>query len=220
MVSKLYLFGGGPPFTPKLTKSFSKHVLLLDGPVSILFVDRKTEYDEYMNRITKPLREFGLRNYHYMPLPTIPVEIAINNIQESAGIIILGGDTNKYADFIVETRLASVIKEKYVNGVPVAGFSAGALISLDPCIISPKDNRDNKFQTRRGLGLTSNIQLAVHFSEWDDKNHLKEMMRKFPDKQNYGIDENTGIYVENGRIEVMEGKGVYRIIGGDFVKLN
>jgi len=66
--------------------------------------------------------------------------------------------------------------------------------------------------------LVTNVQIAVHFSEWDDKDHLYEIAKRYPDKENYDIDENTELYLKNGQVERMEGKGVFRIISGALVK--
>lgn len=218
MDTHLFLFGGGSPFTDGFASKFAKISLTLGGPVSILFIDRHTDYQDYLSLITKPLQENGLNHFLYLPLPTTTIEIAKEKIEKSAGIIILGGDTNKYVNNIVETSLADPIRNRFRKGVPVVGFSAGALISLDPCIISPKDNIEREFQVRPGLGLVTDVQIAVHFSEWADKDHLYEVAKRYPDKENYGIDENTGLYLKNGQVERMEGKGVFRIIGGELVK--
>ncbi|MCU9614751.1 Type 1 glutamine amidotransferase-like domain-containing protein [Caldibacillus lycopersici] len=217
MDKHLFLFGSGPPFTIELAYIFHKYCK--NGPVSILFVERNGWLD-YMTVVTKPLRALGLSEFHYIPLPSIAMETAIQHIEQSSGIIILGGNTNRYADYIVDTELAPVIKKKFRDSVPVAGFSAGALISLQYCILSPNDNDEHEYQQRNGLNLLEDFQIAVHYNQWQDEKHLLEIGRKFPEGKNYGIDEKTGIYVKNGQIKAMEGNGVYKLTNGIISKIH
>ncbi|MBW8351122.1 Type 1 glutamine amidotransferase-like domain-containing protein [Bacillus sp. IITD106] len=208
MDKHLFLFGGGPPFTENMAKLFVNKTTHFKGSVSILFVERDG-WEDYMPVYTQELEKWGIHNFHYLPLPSTPIEKVINCLTNSSGIIIGGGDTNLYADYIVETDISNIIKGRYNQGIPVAGFSAGALISPELCIISPKDNDQNEFQQRRGLGLLSNILIAVHFTEWNDEQHLRKAASQFSNHINYGIDERTGMYFFNGKLEDAEGEGVY-----------
>lgn len=210
MNTHLFLFGGAPPFTTKMAKNFVKIASRSDGPVSILFIEREG-WEKYMSRYTCELEDFGLKDFDYLPLPSTPIEKVQNCLRNSSGIMIGGGNTNVYADYIVETPISTVIQEKYEEGTPIAGFSAGALISPEICIISAKDNDQNVFQSRKGLGLLSDVSIAVHFSQWNDEAHLRHAVKQFKHLYNYGIDENTGVYLRNGQIEATEGDGVYRI---------
>ncbi|MBS4196829.1 Type 1 glutamine amidotransferase-like domain-containing protein [Lederbergia citri] len=219
MDKHLFLFGGGPPFTLNMAKLFVRKTSHSKEPISILFVERDG-WEEYMPVYTQALEDLGINDFHYLPLPNIPIEQVIECLTKSSGIIIGGGDTNLYADYIVETEISNIIKERYKSGIPVAGFSAGALISLEQCIISPKDNAQNEFQQRKGLGLLSNVLIAVHFSEWKDEDHLRNAAVHFNGHVNYGIDESTGMYFLNGHLESTEGKGVYRLENGMINKIN
>lgn len=210
MDKHLFLFGGGPPFTPKIAKLFAKQASKTNAPVSILCLERDG-WEQYMPRYKQALINAGLNEFNYVPLPSTPVSKAIQSIKNSSGIIIGGGDTNLYADYIVETAISSAIKESYEAGVPVAGFSAGALISPERCIISPKDNTEEVFQHRKGLGLISEVSIAVHFTQWNEESHLRNIVNRFHPPFNYGIDEETGIYFLNGHLEAIEGQGVYSL---------
>ncbi|MFE7062923.1 Type 1 glutamine amidotransferase-like domain-containing protein [Sutcliffiella sp. NPDC057660] len=215
----LFLFGGGPPFTAEMARRFASKAMVAGTPVSILFVEREG-WEEYMPWYTQGLEQFGVREFKYLPLPSTPIEVVIDSVRNSSGIVIGGGDTNLYADYIVETPISQAIKETYETGIPVAGFSAGALISPAVSVISPKDNEQNVFQSRRGLGLAKEVVVAVHFSEWDDEEHLRNAVSRCNESKNYGIDENTGVYLLNGELEAMEGNGVYTLLDGVLRKLN
>ncbi len=210
MDKHLFLFGGPPPFTEHMAKQFVKQSLTTNSPVSILFVEREG-WEQYMTRYTQALVDLELSEFNYLPLPSTPIEKIDNCLQNSSGIIIGGGNTNLYADYIVEASISGTIRERYESGIPVAGFSAGALISPDLCVISPKDNEQNEFQCRKGLGLVSDILIAVHFTQWNDEIHLRNAVNKFNIRINYGLDENTCIYLLNGNLESVEGTGIYSL---------
>ncbi|MCM3412693.1 Type 1 glutamine amidotransferase-like domain-containing protein [Metabacillus litoralis] len=202
-----------------MAKQFVIKASSTNAPVSILFVERDG-WEQYMPRYTRALEDLGLNEFHYLPLPSTPVEKVLNCLKKSSGIIIGGGNTNLYADYIVDTSISNTIKEKYESGIPVAGFSAGALISPELCVISPKDNVQNEFQYRKGLGLISDILIAVHFTQWNDEAHLRNAVNKFNNHINYGIDENTCVYFLNGYLKSIEGYGVYTLENDIIRKIN
>lgn len=202
-----------------MAKQFVIKASSTNAPVSILFVERDG-WEQYMPRYTRALEDLGLNEFRYLPLPSTPVGKVLNCLKKSSGIIIGGGNTNLYADYIVDTSISDTIKEKYELGVPVAGFSAGALISPELCVISPKDNVQNEFQYRKGLGLISGILIAVHFTQWNDEAHLRNAVNKFNNHINYGIDENTCVYFLNGHLKSIEGYGVYTLENDIIRKIN
>ncbi|TCJ01696.1 Type 1 glutamine amidotransferase-like domain-containing protein [Cytobacillus praedii] len=219
MDTHLFLFGGGPPFTNKMAKLFVEKLKDKSVPISILFVDREG-WEDYMPKYTSALEEYNMNDFHLLPLSTTPIEQVMNCLRISSGIIIGGGDTNAYADYLVETPIAISIKDRFQEGAPVAGFSAGALISPNICVISPKDNPQNEFQYRKGLGLIEDHLFAVHFSEWNDEDHLRNAVNKIKAASNYGIDEKAGTYFLNGDLDSIEGNGVYSIKNDVLVKLS
>lgn len=219
MDKHLFLFGGGPPFTLNMAKKFVEKTSKTSAPVSILFVEREG-WEAYMPQYTQALKDLGVNEFHYLPLPSTPIDDVIKSIKNSSGIIIAGGDTNLYADYIVETAISKTINEYYELGIPVAGFSAGALISPEICIISPNDNTEGKFQVRKGLGLVENVVVVVHFTQWNEEMHLRKAVRKFSNPIHYGIDEDTCVYLLNGHLEAIEGNGVYKIDKDSLTRIN
>ncbi|MFA1819413.1 Type 1 glutamine amidotransferase-like domain-containing protein [Virgibacillus oceani] len=210
MNKHLFLHGGSPPFTIKMAQKFTKKISVTNAFISILFVERDG-WEQYMPKYTHRLDQLGFNQFYYLPLPSTPIEIVTDCLKNSAGIIIGGGDTNLYADYIIDTSISSTIKERYESGIPVAGFSAGALISPELCIISSKDNEQNEFQYRKGLGLISEVLIAVHFTQWNDEDHLKHAVNTIKCHKNYGIDEGTCVYFFNEEVHSMEGNGVYSL---------
>ncbi|WP_400241709.1 Type 1 glutamine amidotransferase-like domain-containing protein [Niallia sp. JL1B1071] len=214
----LFLFGGGPPFTSRLSKKFAELVSTRTGKVSLLILER-ANWQDYMPKYTNTLTEHGIREFQYIPLPTISAAVASKLLQNSSGIIIGGGNTELYAEFIVKTPISTVLKEQFSVGVPIAGFSAGALICMDKCIVSAKDNVDQVFKYQAGLGLLKDTVIAVHFSEWLDESHLRKAVTIFQPSLNFGIDEGTGMYFYNDKLLETDGNGVYHLKNNQLEKI-
>ncbi|MDY0407738.1 Type 1 glutamine amidotransferase-like domain-containing protein [Virgibacillus soli] len=213
----IFLFGGGPPFTPKMARLFKNFTN--NGPIAILYVDR-VGVEQYIPIYQQGLAyDDGVTPFSLLPLPNTPLEKIAECLNQSGGIIIGGGDTSEYAAYIVDTPIADLIKARYKQGVPIAGFSAGALISLSHCIMSPNDNPNQTFQVRNGLGLLSDILIAVHFSQWQEEDHLKNIAQAFPNYHHYGMDEATCIYFKNEQLTQLEGQGIYQLTKGKLQRL-
>jgi cyanophycinase len=160
----LFLFGGSPPFGNNLGKRFADFSVNDKGKVGILFIERDG-WKEYMKKYTCVLEANGLMDFVYLPLSSNPSNSTIEELRSCTGLIICGGETELYQCFVVNTPIGKHIKEMYVQGVPVAGFSAGALISPTICVIPPIDNSKNKHLFLEGLGLLKDCVISVHFSK-------------------------------------------------------
>jgi cyanophycinase len=215
MDNHLFLFGGGSPFTPRFAGKFVSKCS--KGSIVILFLDGG---EPIIPRYTNLLEEYGHHEFTYIPLPSTSVESAIKLINKSAGIIICGGDSIGYADNIVDTPISEAVRVAYEKGIPIAGFSAGALISPEICVISARDSERMEYLKRKGLGLIQDTLIAVHFTQWNEHDHLKQITAEISTTYNYGIDENTGLYVKNGILEEIEGGGVYTIKKGSLIQIH
>ncbi|WP_051359451.1 Type 1 glutamine amidotransferase-like domain-containing protein [Paucisalibacillus globulus] len=102
----------------------------------------------------------------------------------------------------------------------MAGFSAGALISPDICVISARDAGAERYNKRKGLGLLPDTLLAVHFTQWNEQEHLERITNDIPTAYNYGIDENTGLYFIHGDLVEIEGEGVYSMKKGSLMQIH
>lgn len=94
----------------------------------------------------------------------------------------------------------------YKEGVPIAGFSAGALISPATCVIPPIDNTKNQHLFLKELSLINNCVISVHFTKWNEKENLMTALEKVNVAVGYGIDDESGIWFENEKLVESEGK--------------
>ncbi|RWZ58813.1 peptidase S51 dipeptidase E [Halobacillus fulvus] len=201
MYRHLFLFGSSPPFNHQLGKAFSQKVH--HTKIAILYIDREGS-EEYLPKYIETLNIPNIQTYP-LALKEAYEEHEVEELKQCGGIIIGGGHTLSYHKFIVETEIADVIRELFSQGVPVAGFSAGALITPAHCVISPKDNEEGSQLLKEGLGLLSDAILSAHFLEWDEEEALRTAMHRTESFIGYGIAECSGIYLCNGKIRMSEG---------------
>jgi cyanophycinase len=103
-----------------------------------------------------------------------------------------------------------VIRERYQEGVPVAGLSAGALIAVEVCVFLPKAEGD-PYRIVPGLGLSNDILVGVHFSDRQALPELLEAMAKAQTNTGWGIDGSACAVFENGSFKGVIGQSVYEI---------
>jgi cyanophycinase len=192
----LFLMGGSPPFGQRLGRMFTELACGADGKIAILFLVREG-WEVYMNKYTSALIPNGARNFCYLPLSPDPAESFLQELMSCSGIIIGGGETENYRRYIVDSETGECIRRMYMNGIPVAGFSAGALIIPEHCIIPPIDTPKRQHLFLRGLGLIRDCAISVHFTKWNERENLKAAAGKANVATGYGIDDDAGIYFHN-----------------------
>lgn len=206
----LFLFGGSPPFTNKLGKQFSEIALKFTGKVVILFLEREG-WEKYMPKYTSVLENNGIDEFGYLPLRSKPNGRILEILASCKGIVICGGETELYRNYIVDTLIGKRIKDLYHQGVPIAGFSAGALISPSYCVIPPIDNLQNKQLFLEGLGLIKDCIISVHYTKWNEEENLKAALKKTNVPIGYGIDDEAAVYFKNESVKKIEGENVYKL---------
>lgn len=204
----LFLFGGSPPLSKNPGKKFSNLSLNGKGKVAILFIIRDG-WKEYMQKYTSELEENGLKQFSYIALSSSPNHSTIKELKTCTGIIICGGETEFYRKFIVYTAIGEQVIQMYHDGVPVAGFSAGALISPESCVISPVDNVKKEHLFLKGLGLISDCVISVHFTKWNEEENLKLAMKRVNAPIGYGIDDEGCLFLKNECLIKNESKSFY-----------
>ncbi|KTR60027.1 peptidase S51 [Exiguobacterium indicum] len=204
MHTHLFLFGGGPPFTPNLRKRFA--ALTNDGPVAILYVPRTgKDWTSYASIYTEPLEEDGISSFVHLPLSDAPTDEQLAQLQQCHGIIISGGETELYQRYLVDTEIGDIIQSRFADGVPVAGFSAGALVSPERCVIPEIDQRDNRRLRLPGLALLKDAVVCVHYETWGEAAHLTQSFTEEGTSRAFGLADASGIYLEDQHLIETEG---------------
>lgn len=99
----------------------------------------------------------------------------IEKLKQATGIFVGGGNTFRYIKAYTQSHLAEIIKEKYSQGIPYAGLSAGAIITIR-------------------LEFLPHFIIKPHFKQ---KNRFFELIDKMKsDKKVFGLGLNDGIWIE------------------------
>ncbi|PZE19005.1 DUF120 domain-containing protein [Paenibacillus xerothermodurans] len=167
--------------------------------------------------------------------PSIDVYEELSNC---TGLLICGGDTREYYKTCVcNSEMKNKINSLYRNGIPIAGVSAGALISSSPCTVwgSKVTLQNNEFIVRsvydntvpeqelitgNGLGLLTGCLIEPHFSEYGGFPRLLAAMQKTSSQQGIGCDEPICLEIKNELHVKVYGRGRTYFIKKDTIMNN
>jgi len=215
---RLFLLGGDSTIFESVAEEFVPAAGGSGTTVALLLAGGP-RWEDYVPRYTQPWVRRDVKRIQLI-VPdrdgTLNLETASVRLHEATGIFIGGGDTPTYHKLYASEPMRSIIRERYEEGVPIAGLSAGALIVPQVCAISPKDSGDVCVRVVHGLGLISGLIVGVHFSEWNTLPHLLEAMSKTRTSVGLGIDGGACAVLENGEFKRALGESVYRVEMTDF----
>lgn len=175
-------------------------------------------WEKHESEYVQPwIREGVFQYYPIVPdeKGALDLDTASAKLREATGIFIGGGHTPTYHRLYATEPIRSVIRERYQEGVPIAGVSAGALIALEICVLFPEAEGDS-FQILPGLGLVKDVMLGVHFSDRRALPELLEAMVKTQTEMGWGIDGAACAVLEDGSFKGVLGQSVYEIKMEDF----
>jgi cyanophycinase len=148
----------------------------------------------------------------------------VNLIKESALIFFTGGDQLRITSLIGGTPIYDELKKACSKGVFIVGTSAGASVMSGTMIIQGEDDDSPRKCTLKmspGLGLIKGVIIDQHFAQRGRMGRLLAGIAQNPEVLGIGIDENTGIIVnQSGIIEVIGEGAVYFIDGSTITYTN
>lgn len=214
----LFFLGGSQSTFEAVAEEFVPAAGGVDAVIALLLSGQEG-WEDYVSRYTEPWKKRGVVHCHTI-VPDANGNLDSKKTQavlrKATGIFIGGGDTTLYHRFYVTTPVGSVIRERYQEGVPVAGLSAGAVIAPEVCVIPPQDTGRNSIQLVGGLGLIRDLIVGVHYTTWEALPHLIEAMVDTKIDSGLGIDEGACAVLENGELKRVLGQSVYEIEMTDF----
>ncbi len=174
---------------------------------------------KYVPEYTQPWIRQGVSRYD----PIVPgedgaldLDAVSVKLREATGIFIGGGHTPTYHRLYASEPIRSMLRERYHQGVPIAGCSAGALIAPEVCALTPDETGDGSLKIVAGLGLVSDLVVGVHFTERHTLPSVFEVMARTQTRRGLGIDEPACAVFEDGQFKRVLGRGVYEIVMTDF----
>lgn len=135
-----------------------------------------------------------------------------------------GGDQLRLSSMIGGTPMHQALLERYRRGgCVVAGTSAGAAVLPEAMIF--QNNRFRVFrkggiEMTKGLGLIGDTIFDTHFIERSRISRLVHAVATNPALLGLGIEENTGLLIEDERKATVLGTGTVIVVDGRSIGIN
>jgi cyanophycinase len=206
---RLVLVGGGP--TP--AQVFERTLTLSGGHRAIVAVVPQTfTNDTIADAAVVMWRTFQPREVVKVSR-TDPS--AMRDALERATLVWMpGGFPGFLMRSIADTPIPEMIRARFEAGVTIGGASAGAM-AMSRTMIADEASPDGRLadgpSTVEGLGLWPEAIVSAHFTERRRLGPLLPILDEHPTLFGIGIDEGTGVIVQNGEFEVI-GRGTVVVI--------
>lgn len=142
-------------------------------------------------------------------------EIFVNQLTQSTGIFMTGGNQILLSTILGGTIIAKMIRKRNSEGVTVAGTSAGAAFIPEHMIVSGDSGlipRVGGVAMAPGLGLTNKIMIDQHFSQRNRLGRLLTALSYNPYKTGIGVDEDTAAIIDaDGNVKAI-GSGALTVV--------
>jgi cyanophycinase len=122
----------------------------------------------------------------------------VESLRAAKLIYLLGGFTHYLGQTLIESKSWEAAMEAYQNGAVIAGSSAGAMVLCDH-YYDP-----GRGKVERGLNLVPNACVLPHHNRFG-KNWAEKLKGLLPGVTLLGIDECTGMLMDNGEWTVYGG---------------
>ncbi|MCX7551630.1 cyanophycinase [Xanthomarina sp. F2636L] len=151
-------------------------------------------------------------------------QASIDLIKNANCIMFSGGDQSKITNKIGGTTIHKIMLDRYQNevGFVIAGTSAGAMAMTSEMIAggSATDAFVKGAVTMyKGLGLVPELIIDTHFIQRGRFGRVSEAVAKFPNLLGFGLAEDTGMIIKNGKCLVI-GSGMVIVFDGSKITHN
>lgn len=193
------------------------------GPTAqiALLMQGGERWSHYLPGYIEPWTRRGITKYYpVIPEPNgmLATDKAKEILQTATGIFIGGGHTPTYHRLYATEPIRALIQERYSQGIPVAGVSAGALLALEKCVFLANETQTKAFGIVSGLDLVKDVVIGVHFTALNALPEMIEVMSQTRTKKGLGIDDAACVVFDDGKFVGVLGQSVYEIEMQDFEK--
>jgi len=148
----------------------------------------------------------------------------IKLIEQADCIMFSGGDQSKITDKIKDTRIHTILKERFTQEeIVIAGTSAGAMCMSKEMITGGR-SQESLFKgtvgMSKGMGFIPNLIIDSHFIKRGRFGRLAESVAIFPNIMGVGLAEDTGMVIKNGETFEIIGSGMVIIFDPRDLKHN
>ncbi|MCR9155164.1 MAG: cyanophycinase [Bacteroidetes bacterium] len=176
--------------------------------------DKYLDSEADIKMLKKPFADFGFKNISIVHTrkKKLANSDSLNNILLSAdGVWITGGRQWRLAKAYKDTKIQSSLKRLLNQGKLIAGTSAGASIMGDVLVRGDSNSHTVMLgDYQNGFGFLNNFAIDQHHIARNRQFDMFEIKEKMPSVLGIGIDENTGIIVNDNK---------FRVIGKSYVTI-
>ena len=176
--------------------------------------------DQVLAEYQRVFSKLGVKHVAELPITgraDADSPVTLDVLTQATGVLFCGGDQSRLQT-LVGSRVNDQLRERLLDGLIVAGTSAGAT-ALGRTMILGGGARDHgaaevstaTVRTGPGLGLAPKILIDMHFGERGRLPRLLSAVTLDPDRLGVGIDENTAVCVQRDCFEVL-GSGVVSVV--------
>lgn len=146
-------------------------------------------------------------------------EASIKLIREANCVMFSGGDQSKIRNKIGETTIHQILSERYKNekGFVIAGTSAGAMAMANEMIAGGSASEafiKGAVTMYKGLNLIPELIIDTHFIKRGRFGRQSEAVAKHPNLIGFGLAEDTGMVIKNGKDCTVIGSGMVIVFDG------
>lgn len=197
-----------------LTKKIGKSAKIV--VVTIASGLPEEQFDDYQ----RAFRGLGIRHVHHLGLESreeAKQDSKVAILRGADAVFFSGGDQLKITSQLGDTPIFTRIHEIYAAGGLIAGTSAGASVMTETMLVSGGGSEsqriDSALKLAPGFGLLPGVIIDQHFAERGRISRLLSAVAQNPRILGIGIDEDSAIYVQRGRFQVVGTNAVYIIDG-------
>jgi len=166
-------------------------------------------------RYKRAFRELGAETVSVLPFRSrsdCDDERHLTVLDEVDGLFMSGGNQVRLSSIIGNTPVAEKIRARHLEGLHVAGTSAGAAIMPEQMIAGGESGsipRVDMVEMAHGLGLTDRLVIDQHFRQRERLGRLLAAVAANPSLVGIGLDEDTSAFIDaDDRLEVIGSGGV------------
>lgn len=141
---------------------------------------------------------------------------ALEHVRNADCIMFSGGDQSRIASIIGNTKMHTILQERYHNeNVVIAGTSAGAMAMASEMVAGGSSTESmvkGAVIMRKGLGLIPKLIIDTHFIQRGRFGRLAEAVAMFPDRIGIGLAEDTGLIIKGGNEFTVIGSGMVIVL--------
>lgn len=186
-----------------------------------------SEPDEMGKEYTNEFRKLKAENTHVLNIETREQADSIKVLKrlDKADIVFFtGGDQLRLTTILGGTAFYKALVERLETDkhFVYAGTSAGAAAASDSMINGGNARNallKGEIQTSSGFGLIENIIFDTHFIARGRIGRLFQIIVTNPKILGVGLEENTGLLIQNGKMEAI-GPGMTIIVDGQDIRNN